>query len=328
MENSNKYICVLGCGYWGKNLVRNFYELGVLDTICDNKLENLDILKEKYPDINTSTVFNEVLNIPEIKAVAIATPAITHYEFVKKSILADKDVFVEKPLALNSKDARELVTLAKEKNKILMVGHILQYHPAVIKLKELISEGELGKIQYIYSNRLNIGKLRTEENILWSFAPHDISVILMLIEEEPKRVSAFGGDYLNQGIYDTTLTTLEFNRGIKAHIFVSWLHPYKEQKLIVVGSKAMAVFDDVSKEKLFIYPHRIKWVDGKVPIAEKAEHCSVKIDTKEPLKEELIHFIESITKGQVPKTDGYEGIRVLRILESAERFLRDGHDEK
>ena len=153
-----------------------------------------------------------------------------------------------------------------------MVGHILQYHPAVIKLKEVIDSGELGKIHYVYSNRLSIGKLRTEENILWSFAPHDISVILMLLNEEPVNVSAFGGDYLNKGIYDTTMTTIEFRNGVKGHIFVSWLHPYKEQKLVVVGSKAMAVFDDVSSEKLFLYPHKIEWLAGKIPVATKADY--------------------------------------------------------
>ena len=182
--------------------------------------------------------------------------------------MAGKDVFAEKPLALTVKEGEELVKIASAKNRILMIGHILQYHPAIIKLKAYISSGELGKIQYIYSNRLNIGKLRVEENILWSFAPHDISVILMLLEEESAEVSAFGDDYLNKGIYDTTLTTLEFKNGVKGHVFVSWLHPYKEQKLIVVGSKAMVVFDDMSDDKLFLYPHKIEWKDGKVPVAQ------------------------------------------------------------
>ena len=159
-----------------------------------------------------------------------------------------------------------------------MVGHILQYHPDVLKLKEFISSGELGKIQYVYSKRLNIEKLRTEENILWSFAPHDISVILMLLDEEPVNVIAHGGDYLNKGICDTTLTTLEFLNGVKGHIFVSWLHPFKEQKLIIVGSRAMAVFDDVSKEKLFIYPHKIKWQNGKIPIAQKADFNAIPVN--------------------------------------------------
>lgn len=214
--------------------------------------------------------------------MVVATPAVTHYEIVKQSLLAGKDVFVEKPLAITVKQGEELVKLAEKGNRILMVGHILQYHPAIIKLKELISSGELGKIQYIYSNRLNIGKLRTEENILWSFAPHDISAILMLLEEEPIKVTASGGNYLSNDIYDITVTILEFKNGIKGHIFVSWLHPYKEQKLIVVGSKAMAVFDDVSNEKLFLYPHKIMWKDGKIPVAQKADSQIIPFDKKNP----------------------------------------------
>ena len=203
-----------------------------------------------------------------------------------------------------------------------MVGHILQYHPAVIKLKSLISSGSLGKIQYIYSNRLNIGKLRIEENILWSFAPHDISAILMLMGEQPVKLACFGSDYLNKGIYDTTMTTLEFKNRTKGHIFVSWLHPYKEQKLIVVGSRAMAVFDDMTNEKLFLYNHRIEWKEGKVPVAHKAAHEIVPVVKKEPLREELEHFIECIRRRKSPNTDGAEGLKVLRILNLCEKSLK------
>lgn len=311
-------VAVIGCGYWGKNLVRNFYELGVLDTVCDSDTKALDLALSKYPNIKTTASFDVVLTSKHIKAVALVTPAVTHYQLAKQALNADKDVFVEKPLSLTVNEAQELVALAKKKNKILMVGHILQYHPAVIKLKEMMSAGELGKVRYLYSNRLNIGKIRTEENILWSFAPHDISVILSLIGEEPLKVSAFGGSYLNQDVGDVTLTTLEFRNNIKAHIFVSWLHPYKEQKLIVVGSKAMAVFDDVSKEKLFIYPHKIEWKYGKVPIAQKADFITPPIESGEPLNRELEHFIDCIKTRKTPKTDGKEGIRVLSVLEKAE----------
>jgi UDP-2-acetamido-3-amino-2,3-dideoxy-glucuronate N-acetyltransferase len=314
-----KKVAVIGCGYWGKNLVRNFYELEALDTVCDSDTSALNLALTQYPNIKTTTDVEQVLNSKEIKAVAIATPAVTHYELAKKAILAGKDVFVEKPLSITTGEAEELIKLAKEKEKLLMVGHILQYHPAVIKLKKLISDGELGKIRYIYSNRLNIGKLRTEENILWSFAPHDISVMLMLIGEEPLSVNSFGGDYLNSGINDVTMTTLEFRNGVKGHIFVSWLHPYKEQKLIVVGSKAMAVFDDVSKEKLFLYPHKIEWQNGKIPIAQKADHKIIPFDAGEPLKLELQHFIECVEKRTHPKTSGEEGLKVLKVLEAAEK---------
>lgn len=317
-----KFVALVGIGYWGKNLFRNLYELGVLHTIYDSNPKVVREYKSKFPEINLADSFESLLNHSAIKAVVIATPAITHYELTKKALLAGKDVFVEKPLSLMVSQGEELVALAEEKEKILMVGHILQYHPAVIKLKELIDLGELGKIYYIYSNRLNIGKLRTEENILWSFAPHDISVILMLTGEEPVAISAFGGDYINKGIYDTTLTTLEFKSGIKGHIFVSWLHPYKEQKLIVVGSKAMAVFDDVSKEKLLLYPHKIQWLEGKIPIAEKADSYKIEVENREPLREELKHFLECIKERKTPRTDGKEALRVLKILQYAEESLK------
>jgi len=204
----------------------------------------------------------------------------------------------------------------------LIVGHILQYHGAIIKLKELVDSGELGKIQYLYSNRLNIGKIRTEENILWSFAPHDISVILMLLSEMPESIYATGGEYLQQQIPDTTLTTLDFPSGVKAHIFVSWLHPFKEQKLIVVGDKKMAVFDDLSQEKLKLFPHKIQWLQ-RIPVAAKAEAEVVKVETVEPLKAECKHFIDCVTNGLLPKTDGREGIRVLQVLEASQRSINE-----
>lgn len=312
-------IAVAGAGYWGKNLIRNFNQMGILNAICESNPDNPNLIP--YRGVKLYTSYDELLKDDEVDAVAIATPAVTHYKLVKQALLAGKDVFVEKPLALTVKEGEELAKLAEKEERILMVGHILQYHPAVLKLKEMVSSGDLGKIQYIYSNRLNIGKLRTEENILWSFAPHDISVILMLLGEEPIKVSATGGDYLNKGIYDTTLTTLEFRDGIKGHIFVSWLHPYKEQKLIVVGSKAMVVFDDVSKEKLFLYPHKIEWKEGKVPLAQKAEYQVVPVEAAEPLALELSHFIGCVNDRKRPRTDGVEGLGVLKILERAEESI-------
>ena len=312
-------IAVVGAGYWGKNLIRNFSQLGMLYAICENNPANPNLIP--YKEVKHYTSFYELLEDKEVEAVAIAAPAVTHYEFVKQALLSGKDVFVEKPLALTVKEGEELVRISEREKRILMVGHILQYHPAVMKLKEMLSSGELGKVQYIYSNRLNIGKLRTEENILWSFAPHDISVILMLLEEEPIKVSAIGGDYLNKGICDTTLSTLEFRNGVKGHIFVSWLHPYKEQKLIVVGSKAMVVFDDVSKEKLFLYPHKIEWKDGKIPLAQKAEYQIIPVESGEPLNLELSHFVECVRQRKRPRTDGLEGLTVLKILELAEESI-------
>lgn len=321
MERRHSFVGLIGLGYWGQNLLRELSDLGVLRTACDMDKRVIADKEKLYPRVKFSVSFTELLNDPSIEAIAIATPATTHYGLVKKALLAGKDVFVEKPLSLTVKEGSELANIAVEKKRILMVGHILQYHPAIIKLKEMVRAEDLGKIRYIYSNRLNIGKLRTEENILWSFAPHDISVILMLLEEEPVRVDAFGGNYISRGINDVTMTTMEFAKGVKGHIFVSWLHPFKEQKLVVVGSKGMAVFDDVSEEKLFLYPHKIEWKDGKIPVAKKADFQVVPCLRGEPLKLELEHFIECIRDRQNPKTDGREALRVLRVLEEAEKSL-------
>ena len=318
-----KNIAIIGCGYWGKNLVRNFYELNSLYAICDVDEKKLKPFQEKYPDLIVHHDYKTLIKNPEIDAVVIATPAATHYALSKEALLANKDVFVEKPIALNYREGEELVSVAKEKDKILMVGHILEYHPAVIKLKEIINKGELGKINYIYSNRLNLGKFRTEENILWSFAPHDISIILNLLGEMPKEVSAHGGNYLNPDIADVTITTMSFSSGVKAHIYVSWLHPYKEQKLIVIGDKKMIVFDDVNPDnKLFMYSHKIDWVE-RLPIPRPEEAHPIDVEKKEPLRAECEHFIECVVSRKTPKTDGNNGLRVLKILEGCQESLRD-----
>jgi len=227
---------------------------------------------------------------------------------------------VEKPLSLTEDEGEELVKLSEHNNRILMVGHILHYHPAVIKLKELIDAGELGKLQYLYSNRLNIGKIRAEENILWSFAPHDISMILMLLGEMPESLYATGGSYLQDHIPDTTMTTMDFPSRVKAHIFVSWLHPFKEQKLVVVGSKKMAVFNDMAEDKLLLYPHEIEWVD-RIPVASKKDYEVVTTDTSEPLKAECSHFLDCLKNRRLPKTDGREGLRVLKILQASQASI-------
>lgn len=317
MFRLGKNIAIIGAGYWGKNLVRVFNDLSVLKSVCDLNLKNI---KKEYPNLFFTENFKDILGDEEIKAVVISTPAATHYDFVKSSLLSGKDVFVEKPLALDVKKGEELVELAKQKKSILMVGHLLIYHPAVTRLKELIKRGELGDIRYIWSNRLNFGKLRKEENVLWSFAPHDISVIIDILGE-PKKVLAVGKDYLQNNIPDVTLTSLEFNNQVSSHIFVSWLNPFKEQKLAVVGSEAMAVFDDQSDNKLVIYPHKIEWLDENIPEAIKVEGKIINIPTKEPLKEEVRHFIECLQKRKRPKTDGEEALMVLRVLDACQRSL-------
>ncbi len=322
--DSRKQIALAGLGYWGKNILRNLDELGVLAIACDSSQEIIRQRQKEFPGVEYTASFNDILRNESIAAVAIATPAVTHFDLVSRSLEAGKDVFIEKPLALTCQQGEQLAELSVKNGRILMVGHILQYHPAVIRLKELVAQGELGKLEYIYSNRLNIGKLRTEENILWSFAPHDISVILSIVGDEPDSIDVFGGVYLTPGVHDITVTNLAFKNGVRGHIFVSWLHPYKEQKLIVVGSKAMAVFDDLIEEKLRIYPHSIDWVNGKIPVVQKAQYHAVAIDKKEPLKEQMLHFLDCISSRCQPRTDVQEGLRVLRVLESAERSMRKG----
>ena len=314
-------IAVIGNGYWGRNLVRNFHSLGVLSCVCDSNSSALEEARSKF-GIRTCSSVEEILGDPEIDAVAIAAPAVQHYELAKASMVAGKDVYVEKPLSLLVNQGAELVRIATERSRILMVGHILQYHPAILRLKEMLGAGELGKIQYIYSSRLNWGKLRTEENILWSFAPHDISAILYLLNEMPISVTATGGSYINPKIYDITTAACEFESGVKAHIFVSWLHPFKEQRMVIVGDQKTAVFDDVEKErKLVLYPHRIDWVN-RTPNACRDEGQVISLPNIEPLRHECEHFIESIVTRVRPRTDANEGLRVLRVLDACEKSLR------
>ncbi|AGF78943.1 putative dehydrogenase [Desulfocapsa sulfexigens DSM 10523] len=324
MDTLASNIAVVGSGYWGKNLVRNFNTLEALHTICDTNKTTLTRFEEQYPGINTATAYSQILTNPEIQGVAIATPAETHATLATEALLAGKDVYIEKPLCLSEKEGAELNALAKRQNCVLMVGHLLWYHPVVLKLKELVDAGELGRIQYIYSNRLNLGKLRREENVLWSFAPHDISVILGLTGEMPESIRAQGGNYLHRQIADTTMTLMNFSSGIKAHIFVSWLHPFKEQKLVVVGEKQMAVFDDVAPwdDKLLLYPHSIKWSDN-IPVANKAEAVKVTVKQDEPLKAECAHFLDCIKNRSKPRTDGEEGLRVLKVLNRCQESLEN-----
>lgn len=313
-------LAVVGAGYWGKNLIRNFNKLGVLYSVCENGPG-----LATFAGIKPYSDYNALLKDEKVNAVAISTPAVMHYAMVKSALEAGKHVFVEKPLCLSEKEGVELNALAKANKLVLMVGHLLQYHSAFLKLKELIDKGDLGKIQYIYSNRVNLGKIRREENILWSFAPHDISMILALAGGMPRRVSTSGGNYLHSEIADITLSSLSFANGINAHVFVSWLHPYKEQKLIVVGDKGMAVFDDVAKleDKLLVFPHKIDWKEGNIPVPVKENAVQVRIEDKEPLNEECRHFVECIEGKHPPRTDGEEGLRVMKVLNALQRSLEE-----
>jgi UDP-2-acetamido-3-amino-2,3-dideoxy-glucuronate N-acetyltransferase len=312
-------VAVIGTGYWGKNLVRNFHQIGALKMICDKSETVLSALQVQFQGVEIAFALTEVLKRDDIQAVVIATPAETHFFLAREALLAGKHVYVEKPLVLNEAEGRELIEIAEKGGRVLMVGHLLQYHPAFIKLKDLASSGELGRINYIYSHRLNLGKIRREENILWSFAPHDISMILALAGDEPESIQTTGGFYLHQRIADVTTTHMDFPSGLKAHIFVSWLHPFKEQKLVVVGERKMAVFDDTLDwpDKLLLFPHRIEWRNN-MPVPVKAEPERVEYQKDEPLKRECLHFLSCMANGERPATDGNEGLRVLRILNASQ----------
>lgn len=323
-NTSEQNVAVVGGGYWGRNLVRNFYELGALQAVCDLSKDTREELAGKYPGLKLTDNYDSILNDNSIKGVVLATPAVQHYPMAKQALEAGKDVLVEKPLALTVAEGEELVQLAQAKNRVLMVGHILEYHPAVKKLVELVSTGQLGKILYIYSNRLNMGKIRTEENILWSFAPHDISVIIRLLGELPVAVSANGSAYINPDVADVTLTNLYFNSKVQAHIYVSWLHPFKEQKLVIVGNEKMAVFNDTAEDKLLLYNHRVNWVDH-CPVAAKGDAEVVALEKKEPLKEECLHFLESMRDRKTPLTGPQNALDVLKVLSASQKSLeQDG----
>jgi len=326
-SNSVPQIAVIGSGYWGKNLIRNYFQLGSLKLICDNNADVLSGFKEQYPQIETCSSFTDVLQRDDISGLVIATPAETHFRLAQEALLANKHVYLEKPLVLNEADGKELIALARSRKLVLMVGHLLQYHPVFVYLKEIVKAGELGRINYIYSHRLNLGRIRREENILWSFAPHDISMILALTGEEPEQVFATGGNYLHQRIADVTTSHLLFPPGIRAHIFVSWLHPFKEQKLVVVGDKKMAVFDDTLpwSDKLLLYPHKLVW-ENNIPVHNKSEPEKPVITQDEPLRVECLEFLECISQGRQPLTDGQEGLRVLRVLKRSQDSLDTGDE--
>ncbi|MCB1739797.1 MAG: Gfo/Idh/MocA family oxidoreductase, partial [Gammaproteobacteria bacterium] len=324
--NSNVVrVAAIGAGYWGKNLVRNFAEIGALGWVCDANREVCESLATAHGAI-AEPGFDAILSNPEVKAVSIATPAATHGRLVRAALEAGKDVLVEKPLCLDEQEGRALVELARARGRVLMVGHLLWYHPAVLELKRLIAAGELGRVRYIYSNRLNLGKLRREENVLWSFAPHDVSVMLGLLGEQPRSVLGRGGRFLHENLFDTTMTTLDFASGVQGHIFVSWLHPFKEQKLVVVGERKMVVFDDTAPwaEKLAIYNHRVDWPAG-IPVAHKAAAEYVALEQREPLRAECEHFLHCVRTRETPRTDGAEGLRVLSVLNACQAALEGGH---
>lgn len=327
-------IGVIGAGAWGKHLLRNFANLPTCNvkTVCDLSEKVRAFASITYPDIEVVSDAGKIIDDPEINAVVIATTPETHYELAMRAMEAGKDVFVEKPLVLKVSEGEKLVKLAEKTGKLVMVGHIMVYHPAVLKLKELIDSGELGEIFYLYSARLNLGKVREIENALWSFAPHDISVALFLLNKEPVSVTAVAQPYLQRekGVEDVSFMTMLFKEGEMANIHVSWLDPNKVRKLTVVGSKKMVVLDDTeASEKIRIYD---KGVDKGLDYQTYGEYLSLrtgdiiipKIDSSEPLRSECLHFIDCVEKRNRPRSDGAEGLKVLKILAAAQKSIEGG----
>ena len=318
-------VAVLGTGYWGKNLLRNFHALGALAGLCDTRPE---ARQEHAALYSAAQAFGDpaaVFADREIDAVAIATPAATHGALAAQALAAGKHVFIEKPICLDLDQGRALSREAMARGLTLMVGHLLLYHPCFLALKRLVESDGVGELRYIYSNRLSLGKIRQEENALWSFAPHDISMILDLVQAMPTKAMTSGGAYLSPPVADTTLSHLTFAQGVQAHIFVSWLHPYKDHRMVVVGSKAMAVFHDnlPGPDKLLLYPHDIGW-QGDLPNVTKAEAEPIPYGPEEPLALECRHFLDCIAEGRRPRSDAEEGLRVLAVLDACQRSLATG----
>jgi predicted dehydrogenase len=328
---------IIGCGHWGKNLARNYSLTDdcLVKTIAENSIDRQNHLKEIFEDVEIISDYNHILNDPSIDAVVIATPPVSHFTFTQKALNAGKHVFVEKPLALNVKDAKELVEHAHHLNKILMVGHTVLYNESVKIMRDIIKSGEIGEVYYIYASRLNLGIVRPDVNVMWSLAPHDISVLLYILEKKPLRVSAKGLSYIQNNIEDVVYLNITFENNINAQIHLSWLDPNKKREITIVGSKKMLVYDDLSAERIKIFDKGIERNDGNIYLGEYnsfAEYNFIhragdvmipKVNINEPLKQECRHFIECIKDNVEPLTSGRSAISVIQILESADLSLRD-----
>lgn len=322
MQATQPSVAVIGCGYWGRNLIRVFRDLGALTVVCDEQKAGRDEAQRIAPEATLMSAFEAVLAREDLRCIVLATPAETHERLALQAIAAGRDVLVEKPMALNYQQGLRMHAAAAQRDCILMVGHLLEYHPAVLRLRKLVADGVLGKVNYIYSNRLNLGKIRTEENALWSFAPHDIAVILRLIGELPLEVTCTGGMYVTPNLADITMSCFHFRSGLRAHIFVSWLNPFKEQKLVVVGDKQMAVFNDVAKdEKLVLFNQRVD-LNNRQPVIQKGPSEIVGVSGDEPLRRECEHFLDCVRTRRKPLTDSLSGMDVLRVLEACQASLQ------
>ena len=323
MKLNNK-ICVVGAGYWGKNHIRTLNELNSLGGVVDSNIEALNKIKNKYSNVSTYLNLEDAIDKGGFEAFSVATPAETHFEISKRIIESKKHVLVEKPLTLDIREAELLVNLAKKKSVNLMVGHLLLFHPAIRKIKDLINDGRIGKLQYIYSNRLNLGQVRSEENVFWSFAPHDISIFQYLTDSFPISINAYGSSFLQKGIYDSTITQLKYPDNIDGHIFVSWLHPFKEHRLVVIGSDSMITFEDSSKGSILkLYSKKFTFENG-IPEKVDGPVKFIDYDAKMPLTEELSYFMKCIKENKKPKiANGEHALQVIKVLINASDKLNN-----
>jgi len=326
-------IGVIGCGYWGPNLIRNFFQMpeAEMKIAADLSQDRLKYLQSLYPGLSITTDYMDIIDNPEIDAVAIATPVFTHRRFVMEALAKGKHVFVEKPMASSLKDARDMIALAEKMQKRLMVGHTFEYHAAVRKIKEIIDSGELGDVYYINSQRLNLGLFQKDINVVWDLAPHDISIILYLLGKEPEEIVTTGTCHVNPEIQDVATVSMTFKDNIIAFIQCSWLDPNKVRKMTIVGSKKMLVYDDIQQnEKLWIFDKGVDVPSHYDTFADfqysyrYGDITIPKIDNYEPLKFELQHFVECIENGGTPQTDGQNGLRVVKILEAAQHSIDNG----
>ncbi|MFN8174885.1 MAG: Gfo/Idh/MocA family oxidoreductase [Solirubrobacteraceae bacterium] len=326
MSDDPLRVAVAGLGYWGPNLARNLASLpGVeLAWLIDADPERLARAASHHPGARTGAALDDALEDPTVRAVALATSVPTHAELAIRVLEAGRDCFVEKPLARTAADAERVVEAARDSDRVLMVGHLLEYHPGIERLAELASSGELGEVRYLYGNRLNLGKARAEENALWSLGAHDVSVLLRLAGEEPDEVSARGESYLRRGVEDVVFCYLRFPSGLAAHLHLSWLDPHKERRFTVVGSRRMATFDDMRAEaKVTVYD---KGFDEDVRswgeyVARSGDIWSPRIPATEPLRLECEHFVQCVRERRAPRSDGASGLRVVRVLERLQASL-------
>ncbi len=316
-------VCVVGAGRWGRNHIRSLSELRALGGVVESNSEVLNSLKSTYPGIHYFSDLESALT-HGFDGFTVATPAETHFDIARKIIESDYHVLVEKPVTMNSADALRLHELSIKHKINLMVGHVLLFHPAFQKIKDLIEDETLGDLQYIYSNRLNLGTIRTEENVFWSFAPHDIALFQWLTDSYPEKIKSSGMDILQNGIHDTTITTLEYPKKLMGHIYVSWLHPFKEHRFVVVGSKGMIRFEDsVEGKPLVFYDKSIEWKEGK-PTPKSGSTWYVEYGSSMPLDKELQYFVDHLNGEPINKANGESAIEIMKILETATKSLKEG----